>query len=105
MASKRLDVQTGAADAAARGSVDAAKALVQIASESSVGALSAAQVTAVSNAFDLAAAELNLEIRAAVTAAEAVLQERMGIVTASSTSGFAALSAMDETNRANLEQL
>lgn len=105
MASKRLDVRDGAADAAAGGSADAAKALAQVAGESAVGALEAAQVTAASNPFDLAIAELTLEMRAAVTAVEAVLQERMGIVTTSSTSGFAALNAMDEANRASLEQL
>lgn len=105
MASKRLDIQAGAVDAAAEGSINAAKSLVQIAGESAVGALSAAQVTAVSNPFDLAAAELMLELRAAVAAAEALIQERTGIVTTSSTSGFEALSAMDEANRARLEQL
>lgn len=105
MASKRLDIQVGAADASAGGSVDAAKALARVASESALGALKAAQVAAVSNQFDLAAAELILEMRAAVTAAEAVIQERMGIVTTSSTSGFAALNAMDEANRASLERL
>jgi hypothetical protein len=62
-------------------------------------------VTAVSNPFDLAVAELSLELRAAVTAAATVVQERMGVVAASSTSGFAALRAMDEANRADLEQL
>lgn len=105
MASKRLDVRDGAADAAAGGSVDAAKALAQVAGESAVGALEAAQVTAVSNPFDLAIAELSLEMRAAVAGVDAVVQERFGVVTTSSASGFSALDVMDEENRARLEQV